>query len=253
MWRARPVSIAGITAPAFIVSAEADWVAPWRSVYKYLLLNGSDTTFTLASGGHNGGIVSVPGAPHRHYRMLYRAAGAAYQAPDDWMTSAKPVEGSWWEAYSQFLDKHSSASGAPPPLPEMPQAAIRRWNPRPANMCCSAERAPWTASTPQSPRSKTAFSMTSPIGDQASVSRRIRAEDIELFSIISGDINPAHLDPDFAATDMFHHIISQGVLTAGLISAVLGTKLPGPGTIYLGQDLPVPRAGQPPATRLPPQ
>jgi phosphate acetyltransferase len=75
------------------------------------------------------------------------------------------------------------------------------------------------------------------IGDQASVTRRIRPEDIELFSLISGDINPAHLDPDFASTDMFHHIISQGVLTAGLISAVLGTKLPGPGTIYLGQDL----------------
>ncbi len=75
------------------------------------------------------------------------------------------------------------------------------------------------------------------IGDHASVTRRIRMEDIELFSVISGDVNPAHLDPDFASTDMFHHIISQGVLTAGLISAVLGTKLPGPGTIYMGQDL----------------
>jgi phosphate acetyltransferase/phosphate butyryltransferase len=75
------------------------------------------------------------------------------------------------------------------------------------------------------------------VGDQASVTRKIKLEDIALFSLISGDINPAHLDPEFAATDMFHHIISQGVLTAGLISAVLGTKLPGPGTIYLGQDL----------------
>jgi phosphate acetyltransferase len=75
------------------------------------------------------------------------------------------------------------------------------------------------------------------IGDHASVTRLISLQDIELFSFISGDINPAHLDPEYAATDMFHHIISQGVLTAGLISAVLGTKLPGPGTIYLGQDL----------------
>ncbi|OYV24381.1 MAG: enoyl-CoA hydratase [Rhodospirillales bacterium 20-58-10] len=75
------------------------------------------------------------------------------------------------------------------------------------------------------------------IGDTASLSRRVTQQDIELFSIISGDINPAHLDAEYAATDMFHHIISQGVLTAGLISAVLGTKLPGPGTIYLGQDL----------------
>lgn len=75
------------------------------------------------------------------------------------------------------------------------------------------------------------------VGDKASVTRLITLQDIELFSVVSGDINPAHLDPGYAATDMFHHIISQGVLTAGLISAVLGTKLPGPGTIYLAQDL----------------
>jgi phosphate acetyltransferase/phosphate butyryltransferase len=75
------------------------------------------------------------------------------------------------------------------------------------------------------------------VGDTASVSRTVSLQDIELFSLISGDVNPAHLDPGYAATDMFHHIISQGVLTAGLISAVLGTRLPGPGTIYLAQDL----------------
>jgi phosphotransacetylase/acyl dehydratase len=75
------------------------------------------------------------------------------------------------------------------------------------------------------------------VGDSASVQRTMRQEDITLFSVISGDINPAHLDPVYASTDMFHHIVGQGVLTAGLISAVLGTRLPGPGTIYLGQDL----------------
>ncbi len=74
-------------------------------------------------------------------------------------------------------------------------------------------------------------------GDSASVTRQITQDDIVLFSTISGDVNPAHLDPDYAATDMFRHIIAQGVLTAGLISAVLGTKLPGPGTIYLAQEL----------------
>src|SRR5271155_4247448 len=75
------------------------------------------------------------------------------------------------------------------------------------------------------------------IGDSASVVRTVTLDDIALFSVISGDINPAHLDAEYAATDLFHHIIAQGVLTAGLISAVLGTKLPGPGTIYLAQDL----------------
>ncbi len=75
------------------------------------------------------------------------------------------------------------------------------------------------------------------IGDSASISRLVTVQDIELFALISGDINPAHIDAAYASTDMFHHIIAQGILTAGLISAVLGTKLPGPGTIYLGQDL----------------
>jgi phosphotransacetylase/acyl dehydratase len=75
------------------------------------------------------------------------------------------------------------------------------------------------------------------VGDKASVQRTIRPEDITLFSVISGDINPAFLDPVCAGTGTFHHVISQGALTAGLISAVLGTKLPGPGTIYLSQDL----------------
>jgi phosphate acetyltransferase len=75
------------------------------------------------------------------------------------------------------------------------------------------------------------------VGDSASLSRTVTQRDIELFALASGDVNPAHMDPAYAATDMFHHIIAQGILEAGLISAVLGTRLPGPGTIYLGQDL----------------
>ncbi len=75
------------------------------------------------------------------------------------------------------------------------------------------------------------------LDNSASLTRKVTLDDIALFSVISGDINPAHLDAEYAATDLFHHIIAQGVLTAGLISAVLGTKLPGPGTIYLAQEL----------------
>ncbi len=75
------------------------------------------------------------------------------------------------------------------------------------------------------------------VGDSASLARTVTQRDIELFALASGDVNPAHMDPAYAATDMFHHIIAQGILEAGLISAVLGTELPGPGTIYLGQDL----------------
>ncbi len=75
------------------------------------------------------------------------------------------------------------------------------------------------------------------IGDTASISRTLNRDDIALFAYLSGDINPAHLDADYARTDMFHHIIVHGLWTAGLISAILGTKLPGPGTIYLDQSL----------------
>ena len=62
-------------------------------------------------------------------------------------------------------------------------------------------------------------------------------DDIDLFAAVSGDVNPAHLDATFAATDLFGHVVAHGMWTAALVSAVLGTKLPGPGTIYLGQDL----------------
>jgi phosphotransacetylase/acyl dehydratase len=75
------------------------------------------------------------------------------------------------------------------------------------------------------------------IGERASTVRMVTQEDIQLFAVVSGDVNPAHLDPAYAATDMFHHIIAHGMLGGALISSVLGMKLPGPGTIYLGQDL----------------
>ena len=75
------------------------------------------------------------------------------------------------------------------------------------------------------------------IGDSASLSHLVTQRDIDLFATVTGDVNPAHVDPAYAATDMFHHVIIQGMWGAGLISAVLGTRLPGPGTIYLAQDL----------------
>jgi phosphate acetyltransferase len=75
------------------------------------------------------------------------------------------------------------------------------------------------------------------IGERASLTRTLRHEDIEMFAAVSGDINPAHLDAEFAATDIFHHIVAHGMWGGALISALLGTALPGPGTIYLSQTL----------------
>ena len=75
------------------------------------------------------------------------------------------------------------------------------------------------------------------IGDSASIVRTLTLDDIALFAIVSGDFNPSHVDPGYAATDGFHGVVAHGMWGGGLISAVLGTRLPGPGTIYLSQDL----------------
>ena len=75
------------------------------------------------------------------------------------------------------------------------------------------------------------------IGDSASLSRSLSKDDIALFAVMSGDVNPAHLDEPYAEASMFHRIIGHGMWGGSLISTVLGTRLPGPGTIYLGQDL----------------
>ncbi|MGA8277389.1 MAG: bifunctional enoyl-CoA hydratase/phosphate acetyltransferase [Rhodanobacteraceae bacterium] len=75
------------------------------------------------------------------------------------------------------------------------------------------------------------------VGDHASLVRTLTQRDIGLFAAMSGDVNPAHMDPVYARTDLFHRVIAHGMWGGALISAVLGTELPGPGTIYLSQDL----------------
>jgi 3-hydroxybutyryl-CoA dehydratase len=75
------------------------------------------------------------------------------------------------------------------------------------------------------------------LGMSAGFAKTITDADIVLFAGVSGDTNPVHLDAEFAATTMFKGRIGHGMLSAALISAVLGTKLPGPGAIYLSQSL----------------
>ncbi|KIZ40246.1 MaoC/PaaZ C-terminal domain-containing protein, partial [Rhodopseudomonas palustris] len=75
------------------------------------------------------------------------------------------------------------------------------------------------------------------VGDTASLVRTLSYQDIELFAIMSGDVNPMHVDADFAKSDQFHQVIAHGMWGGALISTLLGTQLPGPGTIYLDQSL----------------
>ncbi|MEM6384152.1 MAG: bifunctional enoyl-CoA hydratase/phosphate acetyltransferase [Pseudomonadota bacterium] len=75
------------------------------------------------------------------------------------------------------------------------------------------------------------------IGDSAELVRTLTAKDIDAFATVSGDINPAHVDPEFAEESIFHKVIAHGMWGGALISNVLGMQLPGPGTIYLDQTL----------------
>jgi len=75
------------------------------------------------------------------------------------------------------------------------------------------------------------------VGDSAEITRTLKSQDIELFAVMSGDVNPAHVDEAYAKSDRFHEVIAHGMWGGALISAVLGTELPGPGTIYLNQSL----------------
>jgi len=75
------------------------------------------------------------------------------------------------------------------------------------------------------------------VGQTAESQKTISIADIEAFANVSGDHNPVHLDAEFAATTPFKGVIAHGMLSASFISAILGTTLPGEGTIYLGQTL----------------
>ncbi|MFT4174724.1 MAG: MaoC/PaaZ C-terminal domain-containing protein [Rhodocyclaceae bacterium] len=75
------------------------------------------------------------------------------------------------------------------------------------------------------------------LGDSASLARTLTQDDIALFAALSGDVNPAHLDQAYADATPFKGLIAHGMICGALISTLLGTRLPGPGTIYVTQQL----------------
>ena len=75
------------------------------------------------------------------------------------------------------------------------------------------------------------------VGQSASSAKTISETDVYLFAGITGDLNPAHINEQYAGESRFGGRIAHGMLSAGLISAVIGMQLPGPGTIYVGQEL----------------
>ncbi|MDX2264956.1 MAG: MaoC family dehydratase [Hyphomicrobiales bacterium] len=75
------------------------------------------------------------------------------------------------------------------------------------------------------------------VGMTAQLTHTVRAEDISAFAALSGDDNPVHLDEEYASKTLFKGRIAHGLMTASYISAVVGTRLPGPGCIYVSQTL----------------
>ncbi|MBU6372906.1 MAG: MaoC family dehydratase [Alphaproteobacteria bacterium] len=75
------------------------------------------------------------------------------------------------------------------------------------------------------------------VGMSAELSRKVEEADVKAFADVTGDDNPVHLDAAYAATTPFKERIAHGMLSAGYISALLGTRLPGPGAIYVSQTL----------------
>jgi polyhydroxyalkanoate synthase len=113
----KPVSLADIRLPVFLVGTERDHISPWRSVYKLHHLCDSEITFVLTAGGHNAGIVSEPGHANRHYHIASRAAHSPWIAHDRWQKQAPRHEGSWWPAWHQWLQAYSSARVPAKPIP----------------------------------------------------------------------------------------------------------------------------------------
>lgn len=115
--KGQPIALTDITVPIFAVATERDHVSPWHSVFKLNLLTASDVTFTLTSGGHNVGIVSIPVKyKHRSYRIKTLKESDRYIDAENWYKEVKPKRGSWWPAFENWLAMHSSKQIPPPSM-----------------------------------------------------------------------------------------------------------------------------------------
>ena len=111
------IAISNIHVPVFLVATKNDHVAPWQSVYKFLLPSDAESvTFVLTSGGHNAGIVSEPGHPGRSYQITERKEGDTYMDPKTFKETTPVIQGSWWIPWQRFLADHSGPRITPPPF-----------------------------------------------------------------------------------------------------------------------------------------
>jgi polyhydroxyalkanoate synthase len=111
-----PIDLAKVKTPLYVLGAETDHIAPWRSTYRTTQLVGGSARFTLTSSGHVAGIVNPPGNP----KSAYWTAGETTigERADDWRARAKRMDGSWWQDWVAWAAERSGKHVAPPRLPE---------------------------------------------------------------------------------------------------------------------------------------
>src|SRR5690349_5736123 len=106
-----PLQLQKITVPAFVTGALTDHLTPWKGCYQTTRLLGGPATFVLSYSGHIASLVNPPGNPKAHYWT----GGPPGQDPDQWLADAQKQQGSWWEAWADWI---AARSGDPRPRPE---------------------------------------------------------------------------------------------------------------------------------------
>ncbi len=110
------VLLPDVETPLFVVSTTTDHVAPWKSVYKIHFFTDTNVTFVLTNGGHNAGILSEPGHPHRSFKMLSHIDTHQHLDPEEWQAKTPDRDGSWWPEWSKWLAGHSGEKEKPPSM-----------------------------------------------------------------------------------------------------------------------------------------
>ncbi|WP_018331672.1 PHA/PHB synthase family protein [Actinomycetospora chiangmaiensis] len=111
-----PLSLKAVQADTFIVAAENDHIAPWRTSFTSTELLGGDVTFVLSTAGHIAGVVNPPSPKAKHWVGTVGATGADAPGPDAWRARATEVKGSWWETWSEWIGEHAGGMRTPPPV-----------------------------------------------------------------------------------------------------------------------------------------
>jgi len=125
-----PIQLDRITLPTFVTGAVADHLTPWKGCYRTTQLVGGDSTFVLSHSGHIASLVNPPGNPKAHYWT----GGVPGADPEAWLAGAKKRQGSWWEAWGDWIAQRAGEQRVPaeglgspqhPPLDPAPGRYVR--------------------------------------------------------------------------------------------------------------------------------